>query len=154
MTTANGIIAHLVVGDGLGAIDFYKRALDAEVVFELKAPGTEKILHSQLTVNGASFYLNDDFPEFGDGKSRTPSALGGTPVNLHLQVPDCDAAVAKAEAAGGTVIMPAEDMFWGDRYAKVRDPFGHEWSFATVVKSLTPEEMEEATIEAFSEFGS
>ena len=79
-------------------------------------------------------YLNDDFPEYCDGKPHAAKAIGNSPVTLHLEVPDTDAAIARAAAAGATVTMPAMDMFWGDRYGKVSDPFGHLWSFSTPLK--------------------
>jgi uncharacterized glyoxalase superfamily protein PhnB len=77
--------------------------------------------------------------------------LGGTPVTIHRYVKDCDAAVAQAEKAGATVKMPPMDMFWGDRYAVVVDPFGHQWSLATHQRDLTPEQMMQAMNEAFAQ---
>ena len=74
--------------------------------------------------------LADDFPEFCGGHSRTPIALGGTPVSMHRYVDDVDAAIQKAVDAGATIKMPVTDMFWGDRYGMVTDPFGHDWSLA------------------------
>lgn len=89
-------------------------------------------------------FVVDEFPEHG-GKS--PQALGGTPVTIHLQVTDCDAVFQCAVEAGCRVRMPLEDMFWGDRYGLVEDPFGHQWSIATTVRSVTPEEIEKAVAE-------
>jgi PhnB protein len=88
--------------------------------------------------------LSDDFPEFCGGQSRTPEALGATPVTLHIQVPDADAAFARAVEAGATVIMPPADMFWGDRYGRLKDPMGHEWSISTPQRQVSAEEMAEA----------
>ena len=92
-------------------------------------------------------------PEYCGGKSRSAKTIdGNTPVTLHLEVPDCDAAISKAAAgARATVTMPAQDMFWGDRYGQVKDPFGHEWSFSTHLKDLTPAELQAATKEAFAQ---
>jgi PhnB protein len=87
-------------------------------------------MHAELKISGAAFFLNDDFPDYCNGVTRAPKAGVPTPVTLHLDVPNCDAAIARAAAAGATVSMPAGDMFWGDRYGKITDPFGHEWSFA------------------------
>ena len=89
-------------------------------------------------------FLVDDFPEYCEGKSQTPKALGGTPVTLHRFVVDCDAAIKRATDAGATVTMPAQDMFWGDRYGIISDPFGHSWSIATHKSDPTPEEMYKA----------
>jgi len=84
--------------------------------------------------------LMDDFPEWG---SLGPKALKGTPAVLHLYVTDADAAIQQAVAAGAQVTMPAADMFWGDRYGQVVDPFGHRWSIATHMQDLTPEEIQQ-----------
>jgi PhnB protein len=86
-------------------------------------------------------FLVDDFPEHCEGKSETAIALKGTPVTLHHYVPSCDAAIKRAHDAGATILMPAQDMFWGDRYGLVQDPYGHKWAFATHIKDLTPEQM-------------
>lgn len=131
------ILPHLVVHDGKAAVAFYKAGLGAEVLNVMPADDG-RLMHAALTVGGANFMLCDDFPEYCGGKDRAPKTAGGTgAVTLHLTVPDCDAAVAKMAEAGGTVTMPPGDMFWGDRYAKVTDPFGHEWSFS---HPLTPEQ--------------
>jgi PhnB protein len=125
-----GILPHLVVHDGNAALAFYEKALGAEVICRMPAPDGKRLMHAALTVGGSTLMLCDDFPEYCGGQARAPKATGTTGVTLHLNVPDCDAAVARMAEAGGTVAMPPEDMFWGDRYAKVTDPFGHEWSFA------------------------
>jgi len=146
---AEGVICHLVVNDAAGAIDFYRKAFGAEEICRSPAPGSTRIMHAALKLGKDTVYLCDDFPEFCGGKSRTPQSLGGTPVTIHRYVNDCDAAVKKAQQAGATVTMPPQDMFWGDRYATVQDPFGHAWSFATHVRDVSPEEMEEAAKKAF-----
>ncbi len=107
-------------------------------------------MHAELKIGSSSVYLNDDFPEYSNGKSRTPTSLGGSPVVIHRYVEDCDAVVKQAEKAGAKVTMPPQDQFWGDRYGTIRDPFGHVWSFATHVKDVTPEEMARAMEEAFA----
>jgi PhnB protein len=122
-----GLIPHLVVKGAAKAIDFYKAALGA---VELTRVPTEdgRLMHAALLVDGNTLFLCDDFPEHCGGVSRAPA--GPSPVTLHLCVPNCDAAISRAAAAGGTVVFPAADMFWGDRYGQVRDPFGHTWSFS------------------------
>ncbi len=131
---AQGIIAHLVVSDAAKALDFYARALGAAEVMRLPAEDKKRIMHAEIQVNGARLFLRDHFPEFcpsGEAaKNAPPTMFGGTPVTLHLEVPNCDAAVARMQEAGATVTMPPMDAFWGARYAQVVDPFGHSWSFA------------------------
>ncbi|MDB5294250.1 MAG: glyoxalase [Phycisphaerales bacterium] len=129
---------HLVCRDVAGAIEFYKRAFGAEEMRVVRTPDGG-VMHAALTVGGAMLFLADECPEFG---SRSPQGLGGTPVTLHLHVPDCDAVFDRAVRAGCTVKMPLENMFWGDRYGVLQDPYGHAWSIATNVRHVSQEEME------------
>ncbi len=129
-----GVVPHLVVSNAAKAIDYYKSALGAVELMRVPAEDGKRLMHAAIKIGPSTVYLCDDFPEYCGGKSRAPSALGATPVTIHQYVPDCDAAIKKAAAAGGKVSMPAQDMFWGDRYGTVTDPFGHEWSFATPLK--------------------
>ena len=129
---AKSIWPHLVVHDGKAAVAFYENALGAKAEMVMPAADGKKLMHAGLKVGDAVFMLCDDFPEYCGGLVRAPKTTGATSaVTLHLNVADCDAAMAKMVAAGGTESMPAMDAFWGDRYGKVTDPFGHEWSFAT-----------------------
>ncbi len=144
-----GLIPHLVVDNAIEAMEFYRKAFGAEEICRMPTPDGKKIMHAEMSINGSPFYLCDDFPEYCEGKSRTPKALGGSAVNLHQYVEDCDAAMEKAANCGAIVTMPAMDAFWGDRYGKLQDPYGHEWSFATHKKDMTPEEMAEAASKAF-----
>lgn len=146
-----GIIPHLVIDGAANALDFYKKAFGAEEVFRMPAPGGDRLMHAEMMVSGKPVYLADDFPEFCGGKAQNPKALGGTPMTIHQYVEDCDAAIDRAVEAGATIKMPPTDMFWGDRYGAVVDPFGHSWSFATHQKDLTPEEMAQGMNEAFSQ---
>lgn len=137
------IAPNLVVGDGAAAIDFYVKAFGA--VEYGRVPGPDgKLMHAALNINGSMVMLNDDFPEFCGGKSMTPTALGGTPVTIHLQVTDVESAFERAVQAGATVVAPLEDQFWGDRFGVVRDPFGHQWSLGQPVREVSGEEMEQA----------
>jgi len=145
-----GMIPHLVVDDATAAIDFYKKAFGAEEVMRVPAPDGKKLMHAEVMIGARPVYLCDDFAEFCGGKSRTPKSLGGNCCNIHQYVKDCDAAIKRAEDAGATVTMPAMDMFWGDRYGTVNDPFGHTWAFATHIKDLSPEEIAEASKAAFA----
>ncbi|MBX3438858.1 MAG: VOC family protein [Planctomycetaceae bacterium] len=147
----DGLIPHLVCSPCTDAIEFYKRAFNAEEVFRMLAPDGQRIMHAAILIAGRPVFLVDDFPEFCEGKSGTPRAFGGTPVTIHRYVEDVDAAIAQAEKAGATVRMPAADMFWGDRYGLIEDPCGHNWSFATHKSDLTPEEMSQAMRESFAQ---
>ena len=146
---AAGVLAHLVVKGAAEALDFYQRAFGAELVCQMPSPDG-RVMHSELRIGSSLIYVADDFPEFMGGQERNPAALGATTVTLHQYVEDCDAAIARAAEAGATVTLPAMDMFWGDRYGKVQDPFGHEWAFATHTKDMTPEEIAAAGEAAFS----
>lgn len=130
-----GLVPHLVVTDAASALAFYAEALGAREVMRVPAEDGKRLMHAEIEVEGARIFVRDHFPEFacgGTGEDRVepPDAAGATTVTLHLEVDDCDAAVARAEAAGATVSMPPEDAFWGARYARIVDPYGHSWSFA------------------------
>lgn len=131
---AAGLIPHLVVNGATKAIEFYKAAFGATEVMRMPEENGPRLMHAELKIGDSALYLCDEFPEYCGGKPRNPQALGGTPITLHQTVPDCDAAIARAAEFGATVTMPAEDMFWGDRYGQVTDPFGHVWSFSTPLK--------------------
>ena len=102
-------------------------------------------MHAALSINGASVMLTDENLQYGN---KSPSTLKGTPVTLHLLVADVDKAFAQAVDAGAKVIMPVADMFWGDRYGIVEDPFGHRWSIATPKQNLTQAQIMEAARKA------
>lgn len=131
------LIPHLTCANAIEAMDFYKRAFDAVERFKLIGPNG-KLMHGSMSLNGGAIMLVDENIDFG---MVGPLALNGSPVTMHLFVPDVDASIAKAVAAGAVVTMPAADMFWGDRYGMVKDPYGHSWAMATPQKKLTPEEI-------------
>ena len=133
----HSLTPHLVCRDAAAAIDFYGRAFGAIERFRLPAPNG-KIVHACVQIGDSQLFLVDEMPEHG---KLGPQALKGTPVTLHLQVQDADAAFARAMQAGATVSMPLTDMFWGDRYGRVVDPFGHHWSIATHLREVSREEM-------------
>lgn len=135
---------HLICAGAAAAIDFYQRAFNASEQFRLPMPDG-RLAHACLAIGDSTLMLVDEMPEHG---ALGPKVLKGTSVCLHLYVPDTDAAIAKAVAAGATVTMPAADMFWGDRYGQVEDPFGHRWSLATHQRDLTPEQIAEAMASA------
>ena len=147
-----GMIPHLVCDPCDEAIEFYKKAFGAVEMYRMPAPDGKRIVHAQMLIDGRPLYLADDFPEYcEDAKPRSPKALGGSPVTIHRYVEDCDAAIKQAESAGATVVMPAMDMFWGDRYGSIVDPFGHSWALATHIADPTPEEMAEASKAMFAQ---
>lgn len=146
-----GLIPHLVCDGCRDAIAFYKQAFGAEEVSVVPAPGGPKIMHAEIRIDGRPLFLVDDFPEFCAGKSESPKSLGGSPVTIHRFVADCDAVIDRAVKAGATVKMPAADMFWGDRYGVVTDPFGHYWSIATHKQDLTPEQIAKNMEQAFAQ---
>ncbi|MBI4596011.1 MAG: VOC family protein [Candidatus Tectomicrobia bacterium] len=127
----------LAVHDGVKAIDFYRRAFGAEELFRMEDP-PGKIMHAELQIGDSRLMLSDEMPGC---TSRSPQSLGGTPVNLFLYVEDVDQAFNRAVAAGAKVEMPVTDMFWGDRFGSVKDPFGHSWSFATHKEDVPTEEL-------------
>jgi PhnB protein len=146
-----GLIPHLVCDPCSEAIEFYKKAFGAKEMHRIPAPDGRKIMHAAIQIGSSLVFLVDDFPEFCGGKSESAKALGGTPVTIHRYVENCDAAIKRAQDAGATVAMPAQDMFWGDRYGLVIDPYGHKWSLATHIKDLTPAEMNAGMKEAFAQ---
>jgi PhnB protein len=131
---------HLVCAGASAAIDFYKKAFGAEELMRLPGPDG-RLMHACVRINGASVMLVDEMKEWG---ALSPKSLQGTPVTIHLNVDDVDAFSAQAIEAGATIIMPTEDMFWGDRYGVIEDPFGHRWSIATHQRDVSPEELREA----------
>jgi PhnB protein len=143
------ITPYLVVDDAAQAIEFYGRAFGAKELFRMPAPDG-KIGHAEIQIGDSRVMLADPFPQAG---AKPPKELGGTSVGLFLYVEDVDALVQQAVDAGATVTMPVDDMFWGDRYGKVADPFGHEWQLATHKEDVPPEEMAERAKEAMAAQG-
>lgn len=142
-----GFIPHLVLSDASAAMEFYKKAFGAEEISRMPAPDGKRLWHAEMRIGDRVFYLADDFPEAFGGKARSPKALGASPVTIHMYVEDIDKSFERATAAGATATMPPMDMFWGDRYGNLTDPFGHTWGLATHLKDMTPEEMNQAAAE-------
>lgn len=146
----SGIIPHLFFRNECSkAIDFYKEALGTKEQCRMPTPDG-RLMHAEILLGDLLIMLADEFPEYCSGDPRPPKERGAT-MRLHLYVEDCDAAVKRMVDAGATSQMDPQDMFWGDRYGIVIDPFGHEWSFATHLKELTAEEMEAGVKSCFSE---
>jgi uncharacterized glyoxalase superfamily protein PhnB len=133
----HSITPHLVCAGAAEAIEFYKKAFGAREGGRLAGPDG-KLMHAHINIGDSSLMLVDEMPEW---KCLGPTALGGSPVTIHLYVEDVDAVFAQAVAAGAQPSMPVADMFWGDRYGQLVDPFGHKWSIATHVRDMTPEEI-------------
>lgn len=130
---------YLAVGDAARAIGFYKEAFGARERMRMETPDG-KIGHAELEIGDSLVMLSDPFPE---ATLRSPKELGGTSASVFMYVEDVDGVVRRAVAAGATVTMEVEDMFWGDRFGTISDPFGHSWSIATHVEDLTPEQIAE-----------
>jgi PhnB protein len=134
------ITPHLVCAGAADAIEFYKKAFGATEMIRVPSPDG-KLMHAAVQINGAMVMLVDEMPQWG---ALSPKALNGTPVTMHLYVDDVDAFIAHAVESGATLKMPAADMFWGDRYGVITDPFGHNWSIATPQREVSAEELQEA----------
>jgi uncharacterized glyoxalase superfamily protein PhnB len=139
------VTPYLQVKGGARAIEFYAKAFGAQEVMRMPGPGGS-VAHAEIRIGDSCVYLSDVFPP-----CKSPLELKGTPVFLHLYVEDCDAWFARATAAGCKVLMPLVDMFWGDRFGQVADPFGHVWSISTHKEDLTPEEMGRRGAEAMAQ---
>jgi len=135
---------HIVCDGAVEAIAFYKEAFGAEEMLRL-AGKDGRLMHGCVSINGSPVMLVDESREHG---MLSPRSLKGTPVTIHLNVAEVDAVVARAVAAGATIIMPVADMFWGDRYGIIEDPFGHRWSIATHLRDMTEDELKEAARQA------
>jgi len=140
---------HLICAGAAEAIDFYTRAFGARELMRMAMPDG-KLMHASLVIGDSRLMLYDEMPNWG---ALGPKSRGGTSVTIHLQVPNVDAVFAQAIAAGATVKMPVADMFWGDRYGVLIDPFGHEWSVATHLKDMSAEEMVAAGKQAMAQMG-
>jgi PhnB protein len=136
----------LTVRDAARAIEFYKKAFGAEERGAAKSPDG-KIMHAELKIGDSIIMLSDEFPEFG---ALSPQSSGGAGMGLHIYLDGVDAAFDRAVKAGAQVEMPVSDQFWGDRYGKLKDPFGHKWSIATHIKDMSADEMKKSMDEAMS----
>ncbi len=143
------VTPYLAVNDAARAIDFYKRAFGAQERGRMEGP-PGKIGHAELKIGDSIIMLSDEFPGAG---CRAPQSLGGTTVNLFIYVKDVDAAFNQAVSAGAKVEMPVADQFWGDRYGKLTDPFGHSWALATHKEDVAPEEMRQRAQQAMAKMG-
>jgi uncharacterized glyoxalase superfamily protein PhnB len=142
------ITPHLVIKGAAEAIEFYKRAFGAKELSRMPFPGPDgqvTVGHAELQIGDSRLFLADEVPAMG-----IVGPSGSSPVTIHLYVTDADSTYAKAVEAGAKVVLPLTNMFWGDRYGKLTDPFGHNWSIAEHLEDLTPEQMKERMATAMS----
>ncbi|CAM5543213.1 VOC family protein [Rhodanobacter lindaniclasticus] len=133
------VFPYLRVHDAAAALDYYQRALGATLRLRLDEAGSGRIGHAELELGPAVIMLSDEYPEYG---ILGPRSIGGTSVSIHLHVDDADAMLAQAVAAGGSLVRPAADAFYGERGGTVRDPFGHEWLIGHTIEEVSPAEMQ------------
>ncbi len=136
----HSLTPHLVCANALEAMEFYERAFGATGAERMLTPDG-KLMHGMLRIGDSAMMLMEENKEWG---AIGPASLGGSPVTIHLYVRNADEVFAKAVAEGATSVMAPTDMFWGDRYGVVKDPYGHSWSIATHIRDVSPEEMQEA----------
>jgi PhnB protein len=141
----HAVTPYLSVHDAAKAIDFYKRAFGAKEIMRMDGP-PGKIGHAELQIGDSRIMLADEMP----GSNRSPKSLGGSPVSIFLYVENVDSVFNQAVSAGAKAISPLADMFWGDRFGKLDDPFGHSWSLATHIEDVAPQEMAKRSKEAMA----
>ena len=144
----NTVNMYLIVPDAKEAIEFYQKAFGAEAGVHMPGPGGQGTMHAEVRIGNSMVMLTDENPAW---EMKSPATLGGTPAGLHLYVDDADKLFQRAVDAGCQPIAPLMDAFWGDRYGKVLDPFGHQWGIATHVEDVPPEEMGQRAQKFFSE---
>jgi PhnB protein len=137
-TGYHSITPYLVLSDASRAIEFYRQAFDAKEIMRMNAPGG-KIGHAELKIGDSMLMLSDEMPGTGN---RSPQSLGGSPVSMFLYVENVDSVFNQAVKAGAKGDMTPQDMFWGDRFGKLTDPFGHSWALATHIEDVAPADME------------
>jgi PhnB protein len=144
------VTPHLMVRGAAKAIDFYKKAFGAQEVMRMAMPDGQTLMHAEIKIGDSIIFLGDEFPGMG---CRSPQTLGGTPMTINLYVDNADAVFDRAVAAGAKVTMPLSNMFWGDRYGKLQDPFGFEWSVAAHIEDVPPGEMHKRAQAAIAQMG-
>jgi PhnB protein len=144
------VTPYLTVKGAAKAIDFYKRAFGAHEEGRMDTPDGKSVVHAEIRIGDSMVMLSDEIPGMGP---RSPEALGGTTSSIFLYVPDVDTAFKRAVDAGAKAIMPPTDMFWGDRFGKLVDPFGHQWAMATHKEDLSHEEIQKRGAAAMASMG-
>lgn len=133
------VLPHATVHDAKAAIAFYAKALGAKEIFRLVEPGSGRVGHAEIRIGNSILMLSDEYPDFG---ALSPNSVGGSPVAFRVIVDDADRAVARAVAAGATLIRPVQDQFYGDRSGMIACPFGYRWFLATPKEDVSPDEMQ------------
>jgi len=146
--TTQEFVPYLSVTDGKKAVAFYSDVFETPPRLRLDMPDG-RVMHCEYRIGDARFFLSDELPEHGGTPS--PASLGATSVAVHLYVDDCDAMVARMKANGAEILVEPADVFWGERFARVRDPFGHEWGIATLLQDMPPAEIEALAAKMFEE---
>ena len=141
-------VPYLSVSDANKAVAFYSKIFDASPWLLLNMPDG-RVMHCEFRIGNARFFISEELPEHGGTPS--PKSLGSTSVAIHLYVTDCDLMVEKMKTNGAEILMAPVDMFWGERFARVRDPFGHEWGIATQTKEMTSDEIQASAAIMFKE---
>lgn len=140
------ITASLIVKDAVNAIEFYKKAFGAQELYRFLGPDGKTIMHTELKIGNSRIMLSEEAPQMN---CRSPQSLGGTGIHIYMYVDDADTTFNKAVTAGAKPTMPIADMFWGDRFGTIEDPFGHVWGIATHKKDMSTEEINKAGQEFF-----
>ena len=143
----NTVSVYLIVPNAVEALEFYEKAFGAETVCRMAGPDGKSTMHAECRIGNSTVMLSEENPEWG---TRSALTIGGSPISMHLYVENADSFMDRAVAAGCEVVMPLMNAFWGDRYGKLKDPFGIEWGIATHVEDLSPEEMDRRAQEFFA----
>jgi PhnB protein len=151
MSRQDQFIPHLVVSDGMAALKFYQEVFGAKTGDVMTEPQGARLMHGEIVLDGHMLFVSDEFAEKKDVTTRSPRTLGGTTARITLQTDDPDAVVERAVARGASVLMPVQKMFWGARYGKIVDPFGHEWGINQQLNEQTAEQTRVAAEEFFTE---
>ncbi|HEU5236463.1 MAG TPA: VOC family protein [Pyrinomonadaceae bacterium] len=144
-------VPHLIVNDGMAALDFYQQVFGAERGHMMMAPDGKRVMHGEIILDGHKIFVSDEFTAGEGGSCKTPTTLGGSCVRIMLMTGDADAVVERAIARGAKVIMPVQDMFWGARYGQIVDPFGHQWGINQQLREQSEAETDEAAKAFFAE---
>ena len=150
MNRQDQFVPHLIVSDGLAALKFYKEVFAAEEGDNMMTQDGKKLMHGEIFLDGHKLFVSDWFAPSDGGSLQSPEMLGGTCMRITLMTDDPDAVVERAVARGAKVLMPVQDMFWGARYGKITDPFGHEWGINQQLEERTPEETQAAADDFFA----
>ena len=144
-------IPHVIVNDGVAALKFYREVFGASEGDTMMAPDGKRVMHGEIVLDGHKLFVSDEFSEAEGGSCKLPEKLGGTAGRVTVQVDDADAIVERAVSHGATVLMPVADMFWGARYGKIRDPYGHEWGINQQLVEQSKEETDAAAADFFAQ---